>query len=140
MNYKNLINISSLILLTFSLIGCAVRQGFIERKNGAYDLSIKKSSKKHAPIISGIVYEYGTKIPLPGAMIFTNNTKFPVDKKDRIETGESGKYVMSAKSGNRYIISRYIGFKEMKTLILRLAKGDTVRLDLYMKPDDRPLY
>ncbi|KIO74609.1 hypothetical protein TH53_25465 [Pedobacter lusitanus] len=72
MNRKHLINISVLLLFTIFISGCAIKQGFIQKKDGAFELTIKKSNQKHNPIIYGTAYEFGTKKTVPGALIVTD--------------------------------------------------------------------
>ncbi|MET4138157.1 carboxypeptidase-like regulatory domain-containing protein [Pedobacter sp. UYP1] len=130
MTVKSLINvavISALIILTAS---CSTKQGLIKTKESLYELNIKKTSLNHNPVISGYVYEFGTKSPVLGASVwnhkhYNNNTKVDI----------SGKFIYSIKPGKYRILASFVGFRPCKTNSITVSKGDTIEIDFYLKPD-----
>lgn len=127
---KILIKITAIFTLMIVNFSCSTKRGLVKSKEGAYEISINKSSSDNDPVISGHVYEFGTKNPVLGASVWNDkhyDIKTQVDLKGTFSYGiKPGKYKTHAS---------FVGFRPSLTSNFLASKGDTIKIDFYLKQD-----
>lgn len=130
MNYKKLIKITAITFVGFG-IGCSTKQGLIIKKYGIYNLSIVNSTKHHDPIVLGVIYDDKKEI-LPGAFV-------KADKLPRVMNNRLGKYEFKTQPGKHTFEGFSVGYKSTYTKTILIKKGDTVKINFYLKQDTTKL-
>ncbi|MET4141965.1 carboxypeptidase regulatory-like domain-containing protein [Pedobacter sp. UYP1] len=128
MKMKILIKVAAISTLIILNSSCATKQGLMISKEGVYEIIINKSSSDNDPVISGHVYEFGTKNPVLGASVWN-------DKYYHIKTGVDlkGRFIYRTKPGKYKVHASFVGFRPSLTNSFAASKGDTVYIDFYLK-------
>ena len=127
---KILINVAAIFTLVILNSSCSTNQGLMKSKEGAYEIIINKSSSDKDPVISGHVYEFGTKNPVLAAFVWNDkhyDVKTQVDLK--------GRFSYATKPGKYKTYASFVGFRPSLTKSFVASKGDTVFIDFYLKLD-----
>lgn len=130
MKMKILINVAAISTLIILNSSCSSKQGLMKSKEGAYEIIINKSSSDNDPVISGHVYEFGTKNPILGASVWNEkhyDIKTQVDLK--------GRFSYATKPGKYKTFASFVGFRPSLTNSFVASKGDIVYIDFYLKLD-----
>lgn len=106
-------------------ISCSTKQGLIIRKEGYYNLSIVNSTKDDEPTVLGVIYD-DTKEILPGAFV-------KADKSPRVTNDSVGRYEFKTYPGKHTFEGFSVGYKSTYTKTILIKKGDTVKIDFYLK-------
>lgn len=125
MNYRKLIKITAMLTFVILNISCSTKQGLIIRKDGSYNLSIVNSTKDDEPIVLGVIYDDKKEI-LPGAFV-------KADKLPRVMNNRLGKYEFKTHPGEHTFEGFSVGYKSTYTKTILIKKGDTVKIDFYLK-------
>ncbi|WP_157287846.1 hypothetical protein [Pedobacter cryoconitis] len=132
MNYIKLIKTATMLAFVGFNISCSTNQGLVKRKDGSYNLNIVNSTKGAEPLVIGVIYEYTAKEILPGAFV-------KADKLPRIANDKVGKYVFNINPGKHSFEGFCVGYKSTYTKPILIKKGDTVKIDFYLKQYDTRL-
>lgn len=103
--------------------------------NGGYTMSVAKNSSLYTQdriVVYGYVKELGQNTPLKASQI-----KYGCYV---INVNNDGFYRFKEKTTEEiFITSSWIGYRTVETENLKLEKGDSVKIDFFLAPDDRPL-
>lgn len=117
-----------LILLLITAIGCTSQQGLY-----TVNKHRSKNSTNADPVIYGSLFEYGTKYSAMVSAVALNHQMKP-----RFDS-KSGLYMFSTKPGKHKFNGMAIGYYPTTTKKIKVTKGDSVRIDFYLKVNDTPL-
>lgn len=123
-NFMKIYSLLTLTILLFSITGCASKRV----DAGTYSIN-KKQAQPGAvnPIVYGYVFEHGTKLPViaPRLVVGKKLTVRPDPK--------SGQYSFSIEPGKYRFVGWGLGYYPTKTRKTKVSKGDSVRIDFYLK-------
>ena len=131
MNYRKLIKIAAILTIGLNM-SCSTKQGIIIRKDGSYNLNIVNSHRDTEPVVLGVIYDYTSKEILPGAFV-------KADKRPRTMNDRVGKYILNINPGKHYFEGFSVGYKSTYTKPILIKKGDTAKIDFYLKQDTTKL-
>ncbi|MBB5619540.1 hypothetical protein HDE69_000576 [Pedobacter cryoconitis] len=130
MHIKILVKVTIIFIIIIINSSCSTKQGFIKTKESPYELNIKKTSLSHDPVIYGYVYEFGTKNPVLAASVWNDK-----HYENKIVVDVKGKFKYIVKPGKHKIWASFVGFRPCTTNSFEASKGDTIKIDFYLKID-----
>ena len=101
---------------------------------GGYTISISKNElmKEDSSIVYGYIKDYTDKNLLTTSIIKIGCITINVDSK--------GFYKLKSKTiENTFLTGISIGYRTIETEYFKLDKGDSINIDFFLAPDDRPL-
>ncbi len=103
--------------------------------NGGYTISVLKNNSLHnndSIVIYGYIKEIDQNEPLKGAIIKAGCYSVNVDN--------DGFYKIRERTEVRmYITGMWIGYKSVESEFFKSQRGDSIKIDFFLTPDDRPL-
>ena len=123
-----------LVLLNMILfVNCSSNKKLIPSINGYYTIKFYKSSSTNRTVILGNIYEYKTNLPLPLSVVKVNDYF-------RHNADIKGKYKFTVLPDNLIFTGTAYPYKYAETNSIDVHKGDSIRIDFYLKPVVTPIY
>jgi len=126
------------LVFIFIFLSCGSESNLTLRptnNKGGYSISIAKNPGLHRSD-SILIYGYVKDIEQNTALVssFVKAGCIPV------RAGTDGFYRLKEIATDKiYLTCSWIGYKSIETEFLKLTRGDSVRVDFFLAPDDRPL-
>lgn len=125
---KNFGKQSILLLYIILFIGCLPNKKLIPSIPGYYRIHFYKSSSTGRTIIFGNIREYKTNSTIPiSAVKLDNVLSYKADS--------AGRYKFTVKPNKYTFTGIGMPFRSAETDPIIVKRGDSVRIDFYLKPD-----
>ena len=120
------------LLNVILVVACSSNKKLIPSINGYYRIKFYKSPSTNRTIIFGNIYEYKTNQPLPLSVGKVNDYF-------RHNADIKGKYKFTVMPDNLIFTGAAYPYKFAETNSINVHKGDSIRIDFYLKPVVTPI-
>lgn len=121
------------VLLCVFLCACqSVRHSMmINTKHGSYTVNIKNAQSSNEPLIYGEIYDFDTHLSL-------QFSKVQINGKQMYST-DNGLFKFKLEPGKYRFTGKAFPYEFCETKTIVLNRGDSVELNIYLKPYKKPI-